>query len=132
MASYDDGVAAMDVDKKDASCAQANSESYAEDVPSPALPMAYPYKERTFYVRKCYPQYYDQIIDLLDGSMDYITVTGTPGIGKSIFYLHVFNRIRRQGEMTIVTASFNNERTLKKCLVFEPGKGPVNYKKEHG
>jgi hypothetical protein len=118
MASLDFGDAKMDVDQQTA--------PYAEDVPVPELPMSYPYEETQFYVRKCYPEYYLLIVDLLHGTstsikMKWITVTGTPGIGKSIFYLYVFNRIREQGEKTIVTASFNETSRLKKCLVFNPG-----------
>ena len=61
------------------------------------LPMSYKYTNNQFYVRRCYPVYYDMIINLLDWKgltepSDYITVTGTPGIGKSVFYLYFFQR----------------------------------------
>jgi hypothetical protein len=54
--------------------------------------------------------------------MKYISLTGTPGIGKSIFYLYFFQRYRREyTNATIVTASFGKARKLLKCVVFEPG-----------
>lgn len=45
------------------------------------LPMSYEFLESNFYVRDCYPEYYQHIIKLLaDPKMKYVTLTGTPGI----------------------------------------------------
>ena len=87
------------------------------------IPMAFEYENPLYFVRECYPLYYDQIRELLDfRRMKYISVTGTPGTGKSIFYLYVFNRFRKEyPDKTIVTASFTKGRDLKECVVFYPG-----------
>jgi hypothetical protein len=87
------------------------------------LPMSYEFLESKFYVRNCYEEYYQLVMKLLlNPRMDYISLTGTPGIGKSIFYLYFFQRFRNEyPDATIVTASFIKERELKKCVVFEPG-----------
>ena len=87
------------------------------------LPMSYEFLESKFYVRNCYEEYYNHIMKLLlNPRMKYISLTGTPGIGKSIFYLYFFQRYRRENpNVTIVTASFGKDRELLKCLVFEPG-----------
>ena len=88
------------------------------------LPMTSPYGEKTFYIRKCYDTYYRNINDTLSNrkiKINYITLTGTPGIGKSIYYIYFFQKYRENNPgITIVTASFNNDRKLKKCIVFEP------------
>jgi hypothetical protein len=86
------------------------------------LPMSYEFLETKFYVRNCYDEYYQLIKNLLlNPRMKYISLTGTPGIGKSIFYLYFFQRYRAENpNATIVTASFEKDRKLKECLVFEP------------
>jgi hypothetical protein len=62
------------------------------------------------------------IIKLLDGEHDYISVTGTPGIGKSVFYDYFFTRYRAErSNIPIVAASFTKQRHVLKCVVFEPG-----------
>ena len=87
------------------------------------LPMSYEFLESKFYVRNCYEEYYNHIMNLLmNPRMKYISLTGTPGIGKSIFYLYFFQRFRNENNVSIVTASFGKDRKLLKCLVFEPGK----------
>ena len=87
------------------------------------LPMSYEFLESKFYVRNCYEEYYQHIMNLLrNPRMKYISLTGTPGIGKSIFYVYFFQRYRRENpNVTIVTASFGKDRELLKCLLFEPG-----------
>jgi hypothetical protein len=84
------------------------------------LPLSYPIKNR-FFVRQCYGEYYDEIIRRLEGGIfDYITVTGSPGIGKSVFYLYFFERYRKENrEKHIVTAAFSR-RYLKNGMVFYP------------
>ncbi|CAK5181390.1 unnamed protein product [Aphanomyces euteiches] len=82
------------------------------------LPTSFKYSAEKFYVRECYKSYYDQVIELLR-KKDYISVTGTPGIGKSIFYDYFFSRYRSEYPgRDIVTASFNKNQLLKKCVVF--------------
>ena len=91
------------------------------------LPMANRYTRKEFYVRPCYAEYYDLIVTLLENTMqwkeskDQIIVTGTPGIGKSIFYIYFFQRWRRENpSSTVVVASFYDDRSPPKCFVFNP------------
>ena len=45
------------------------------------LPMSNVYLYTKFYVRKCYEEYYGYIKELLEKpTVNYITLTGTPGI----------------------------------------------------
>ena len=89
------------------------------------LPMSYDYQQPSFFVRSCYPIYYNMIEDLLKGAdnakpVKYISLTGTPGVGKSVFYIYFFQRwIQAYPDSTIVTASFNKERKLKRCILFD-------------
>lgn len=74
------------------------------------------------YVRECYGVYYEYIHRVW-GYGDLLTsVTGTPGIGKSFFYSYFFDRFRAENkDVTIVTASYNADRTFQSCLIFYPG-----------
>ncbi|EPZ30813.1 hypothetical protein O9G_004950 [Rozella allomycis CSF55] len=48
-----------------------------------------------------------------------ITVTGTPGIGKSMFYSYFFQRYRKENpNQPIVTSAFNEKSKLQECVVF--------------
>ena len=85
------------------------------------LPMSDPFKGAKFYVRDCYRQYYEYIMQSLEGEFDQISLTGTPGIGKSIFSIYFFQRYRREfPKATIVTASFTIYRKLEQCIRFGP------------
>jgi len=97
------------------------------------LPMSFFYERKTFFVRDCYPIYYEHLVRNLEKGYRYISVSGTPGIGKSVFYMYFFQRYRRENpDATIVTASFTEERKLQACLVFYPGeeKGQIKNKIE--
>ena len=114
----------------------------------PELPMTEEYGLFTqhFYVRQCYDAYYQMIISLLEGralecnftgpqnnyvtvkELDeplefryrFVTVTGTPGIGKSMFYQYFFKRNRNENpSKQIVTASFDKDRHLEECRVLD-------------
>lgn len=91
------------------------------------LPMSYPYKKDCFYVRECYIRYYDYIMETFKSTdIEFITLTGTPGIGKSIFYLYFFHRFRREHpDKTIVVASFYKSRQLKQCFYTRPGESQL-------
>lgn len=87
-----------------------------------------------FFVREDYIRYYEYMEAAWRGKKSYITITGSPGIGKSIFFLYYFNRFRADHpEVTIVTAVFEtmhrvsavgSNSVLRECVVFEPGKAP--------
>jgi GTPase SAR1 family protein len=49
------------------------------------LPRAHPPNERHYFVRPCFHRYFEYIKTEFIGGRDQITLTGTPGIGKSIF-----------------------------------------------
>ena len=90
------------------------------DVPK-GVPQSNEFSGLQMYVRDCYPKYYDDIMaELHSGSVTrLISVTGTPGIGKSLFYLYFFSKHRTEhpGEK-VLTASFSKDRKLKKCKVW--------------
>lgn len=88
------------------------------------LPMSFKLPLKKFYKRSCYEKYYDYICTLMNETKNkWISITGTPGIGKSIFYIYFFQRYKRENpNVTIVTASFNKNRELEKCIVFEGDK----------
>jgi hypothetical protein len=86
------------------------------------VPQSFEFPGDKFYVRDCYEAYYQQIMGLL-GRYKYISVTGTPGIGKSMFYLYFFTRYRSDNpEKSLVTASFSKDRVLQDCVLFRPNK----------
>jgi hypothetical protein len=96
-------------------------------VPNHFIPMQYPYQKTKFYVRDCYSEYYDIIHKDLFGKDDMISVliTGTPGIGKSIFYMYVYMRMKKERKDTVfVLASFSKEKQLISCVILAPGKEP--------
>jgi len=92
-------------------------------VPDHFIPMQYTYKKANMYVRDCYPQYFDILWkDLFVDDMDSVLITGSPGIGKSIFYIYVLERIKQQSEIKdIVLASFNKESDLRSCVILKQG-----------
>lgn len=96
------------------------SESKVANVPK-RVPMAFTYRQTQYYIRESYVAYYKQIQELIEGEMPWISVTGTPGIGKSVFYFYVFERMRKEyPNMTFICASFSSKSNLKECIVFYP------------
>jgi hypothetical protein len=87
----------------------------------PGIPQAFSYKGNKLYIRSCYGQYYDIIMDELFFKSDYsyISVTGTPGIGKSMFYMYFFNRYRLENPgKSVIAASFGKNQDLLDCTLF--------------
>ena len=85
-----------------------------EDFLRPAIsgvPMVFPLvKQTAYFVRDCYKDYYALFLKKLSlPDCLYMLLTGTPGIGKSIFYMYFFDRYRQEhpGE-NIVLASFSS------------------------
>jgi hypothetical protein len=96
-------------------------------VPNHFIPMQYPYQKTKFYVRDCYSHYYDIINKDLFGEddKDSVLITGTPGIGKSIFYMYVLERMKKERKDTVfVLASFSKKNELISCVILAPGKEP--------
>ncbi|KAI3652001.1 hypothetical protein MP228_003304 [Amoeboaphelidium protococcarum] len=74
-----------------------------------------------YYIRDCYDEYYGYLIQSLDKGKFITTVTGTPGIGKSVFYAHFFQEYRESNpDKQIVTASFDESRYLLQVVVYPP------------
>lgn len=82
------------------------------------VPQSFEFLEEQFYVRVCYDVYYQEIMDLR-AQYKYISVTGTPGIGTSMFYLYFFERYGKENpQKSLVTASFTKDQKLMKCVLF--------------
>jgi hypothetical protein len=65
--------------------------------------------------------------------MDSVLITGTPGIGKSIFYMYVLERMKKERKDTVfVLASFSKENQLISCVILAPGKEPDRLDKNRG
>ncbi|OWZ19927.1 hypothetical protein PHMEG_0005754 [Phytophthora megakarya] len=93
------------------------------------LPMEHSCRLPRYFVRSCYPEYYDLILNKLE-EFQIVTVTVTPGIGKSVFYGYFFERCK--SGKTIIAASFSIYSVLKKVVVFRDGiqiteAGPLSY-----
>ena len=41
--------------------------------------MQYDYEGERFYVRACYPEYYEMVMRMFKSGMTGVTITGTPG-----------------------------------------------------
>jgi hypothetical protein len=92
------------------------------DTPTdPVLPQTNEYSLPQFYVRKCYKQYYDQVFGLLQ-THKLISITGTKGIGKSMFYQYTFKRVKEEHPtLVVITASFaKGTRDFNGGIVFFP------------
>lgn len=58
--------------------------------------------------------------------MDSVLITGTPGIGKSIFYIYVLEMLKVHLKDTVlVLASFTKQSQTKTCVILAPGQPPV-------
>ena len=84
------------------------------------LPQCYRCKLEKFYIRDCYPDYYDYVVESMEEGKCYIVVTGTPGIGKSVFYLYFFEKYKARCDKKIVVASYSKTRKLKECKIWDP------------
>ena len=96
----------------------------------PILPMSEEYHEPFMFVRDCFPEYYGYVKQIFESSpgIKYISISGTPGIGKSMFYNWFFNKYRSEHpDKIIVCASFDRDRVMQRCVVFELGQNPVRH-----
>ncbi|KAL3669156.1 hypothetical protein V7S43_005540 [Phytophthora oleae] len=72
-----------------------------------------------YYVRKCYSEYYNLILEMLE-TYDIVTVTGTPGIGKSIFYAYFYQHYKSRPETTIIAAALKFSK-LGQVVILQDG-----------
>ncbi|TMW68069.1 hypothetical protein Poli38472_007741 [Pythium oligandrum] len=84
-----------------------------------SLPAQHEFKFPRYYVRPCYLEYYNLVIDRFKGGYDKVTVTGTAAIGKSTFLAYFFTRycIEHPNE-TVIMVSFTNTGKMKDALVW--------------
>ncbi|KAL3670254.1 hypothetical protein V7S43_004567 [Phytophthora oleae] len=79
----------------------------------PSLPFMNDYDlGQYYYMRKCYDEYYTLVKRMLDEDEDSITVTGTPGIGKSIFYVFFYKRLEKEmkeNNMWIIAVAYKGD-----------------------
>ena len=61
----------------------------------------------------------------------YIVVTGTQGIGKSVFYLYFFEKYKVGCGKKIVVASYSKTRKLKECKIWDPVSGVLETSNEN-
>ncbi|KAG7376598.1 hypothetical protein PHYPSEUDO_013049 [Phytophthora pseudosyringae] len=82
---------------------------FTEELPS--LPFMHKYKNgKYYYVRKYYDEYYQIVMEMLNAGERFVTVTGTPGIGKSVFYAYFFQCFRKEvGNTWTIAMSFCDE-----------------------
>ncbi|KAI9983775.1 hypothetical protein PInf_007850 [Phytophthora infestans] len=96
----------------------------------PDVPLVTKYRGGEFYfVRACYKSYYVMVEDLLlkDGK-ECVTVTGTPGIGTSIFYAYFLERFKKANPTwTIIASAHTPEAGVTSLAVFEPGEKAKHY-----
>jgi hypothetical protein len=105
---------AMDVDDNDdLHCTMA--------VPRKHIPMANLINMNHFYVRPCYPYYNKWMLQLLNRDIKYIvTLTGTPGIGKSVFYIYVATRFAQAyPDWEVVATSCSTSGTAEMCRLLK-------------
>lgn len=81
------------------------------------------------FVRSCYPSYYSLVLNMLkDNRM--VSVTGTPGIGKNIFYLYFFDRYRKENPAKkVLTASFSAFQVMEECTLYPSLEGEAREEK---
>jgi hypothetical protein len=115
-------------DKAPASAAVMDIDSKLLRMPDHFIPMQFPYENMNIYVRDCYPQYFDMLWnDLFVDQKGSVLITGTPGIGKSIFYIYVLEKMKEKRKDTvIVLASFTKLSKLISCVIMAPGQLPVS------
>ncbi|KAE9129592.1 hypothetical protein PF010_g4134 [Phytophthora fragariae] len=104
----------------------------------PLLAFTAPYEGGEFYYeRECYDEYYHLVSkELVSGATkgpdglvgrDCVTVSGTPGIGKSVFYAYFFERYRKEHPNTWIIAVAFQQNQVNKLSVAAVGKEPVYY-----
>ncbi|KAE9256974.1 hypothetical protein PF002_g1450 [Phytophthora fragariae] len=98
-------------------------EEYTKKCKLLPVPLLHEYKGGDFYFeRDCYDEYF-RLVDhqVVNEKQKCVTVTGTPGIGKSIFYVYFFDRFRKAhpGEWIVVAATYHKNFELSEFAIFE-------------
>lgn len=91
------------------------------------LPVACDLPHDHIFIRFCHDFYYEAILTKLAEGDKCVSLTGTPGIGKSVFYQDFFRRYRRDNpEHRALAAAYNKNGELKQARVYHPNEGIVN------
>ncbi|KAE9075171.1 hypothetical protein PF010_g24410, partial [Phytophthora fragariae] len=90
----------------------------------PGLPFQYEYGGgEDYYVRECYEEYYPLVEQFVLTEESCLAVTGTPDIGKSVFYAYCFEEFCKahRDEWIVVAASYDKNGAATQFAVFEDG-----------
>jgi hypothetical protein len=79
------------------------------------MPRAHPPSRSNYVVRPCYKRYFDYILTALRDGRHQITLTGTPGIGKSVFIDYFIEEYFKQDPETVfIVIAFSKDGFEKK------------------
>ncbi len=65
-------------------------------------------EENVMFCRPCYEQYYQKLKSISFSKIHRCIVTGSPGIGKSFFYLYVAQRLLEDEELNVKRVLMTN------------------------
>ena len=89
------------------------------DFPMPGGP------DREFFMRKCYETFYRLITDRMETESRYVTVTGSHGVGKSVFMQYFCQRFRNENPtVTIICVAFDDCSRVQESRVIYPASLP--------
>ncbi|KAF1780615.1 hypothetical protein GQ600_2755 [Phytophthora cactorum] len=78
-----------------------------------------------YYKRSCFDEYYQLLANVVKYSKKKcLTVTGTPGIGISVFHAYFFERYRKEQSNTEIVAVAFFERKIYELFIAAVGKEP--------
>ncbi|RLN57177.1 hypothetical protein BBJ29_009707 [Phytophthora kernoviae] len=66
-------------------------------------------------------EYYHLVKGLLDEGKDLVTVTGTEGVGKSLFDAYFFKRLRKEEPSTWIVAASSRFSVANNAVIFKDG-----------
>ncbi|KAG7375844.1 hypothetical protein PHYPSEUDO_015129 [Phytophthora pseudosyringae] len=68
---------------------------------------------------------------MLNAGEEFVTVTGTPGIGKSVFYAYFFQRWRKEVKNTwVIATAYRNQKLVKATVFKESNEGEKLHRAE--
>lgn len=81
--------------------------------------------DREFFMRKCYETFYRLITDRMETESRYVTVTGSHGVGKSVFMQYFCQRFRNENPtVTIICVAFDDCSRVQESRVIYPASLP--------
>lgn len=92
-----------------------------------SIPCMYCVLPDRVYFRRCYPEYFDYLIENIR-TYQQISLVSTYGMGKTLFYLYFASRFRQEyPDVPIVVVKTRMDRHLEKCVLFPVAGEPINY-----